>query len=668
MLSRLSIASAAALMVVLSGCGSDSSMPLISQKNFVMDLGEKMPFPTNLLFLPTAQESADGTLNLPYDPDSASAGMIKALNQLDGFSTTSPIVIPTNTVVDPSTLFGRVHLYEVEYTYLEGNPLPMPLRVKRELDPRSEYSFLTKDEAIVLVPKAPLAGGSDYVVVVDRGVYDLEGDPLTPNKEAYLLFNDDPLFDESGAPLHDLDPTTLKRIEQLRPYYHQILQTVGKDGKKILAAFSFKTQTIGAVAKNLIQDDYDQATLILQDSGYTSKQLLMAAGVDGAALKDNAQIYVGVLKDAPYYLGVPSAQNPVAPLTTQMELHDFDPAIKAKLTIPVLASVPKNCHMPQEGWPVVIFQHGITQNRTNLLPLAQTYADICYAAVAIDLPLHGITDPDSPLYMAGMERTFDVDYVTQDEECNLIALSPDGKPDCSGTHYINLQNPAISRDNMRQSVGDLVALTNALGRAVGVRFDPSKVAYVGHSLGAMTPYGYMAHKQFDAAVLANPGGGIIQLLMHSQAFGPIIKEALASAGIEEGSPQFDQYTLISQTLIDDADPINYAKEVGQKQRSLVFEVVGDSVIPNSVLGYPLSGTDPLIAHMRAKNILSYEVPGLVRLDAPVVYSKFAYGTHSSFLMPAQTPEVTVEMHKEMASFIKSDGYAVLVEDLSVLAE
>ena len=126
--------------------------------------------------------------------------------------------------------------------------------------------------------------------------------------------------------------------------------------------------------------------------------------------------------------------------------------------------------------------------------------------------------------------------------------------------------------------------------------------------------------------------------------------------------------ILGARQIDDADPINYAKEAGRKQKSLVFEVVGDSVIPNSVLGYPLSGTDPLIAQMGAKNVLSYEVPGFVRLDSPVVYSKFAYGTHSSILVPGDTPEVTMEMHKQMASFIKSSGNGLLVEDVSVLEE
>ncbi len=664
---RLSVAVSAALALFLAGCGGSSSAPVVGDKNIVIDLKEKSPFPSNLFFLPSAQEPADGTLNIPYDPNAPSAAMIRSLNRLDGFSTTSPIVIPTNTVVDPSTLYGRVHIYEMEYTRLMDNPLPIPLKVKRELDPRSEYSFLTKDESIVLVPKKPLRGSNDYIVVIDRGVYDLDGDPLTPNKIAYLLFSDEPLFNEDGTALQEgIDETTLKKIAKLRPYYHSLIQAVGKKPKSIASIFSFKTQTIGLVAKHLVEEDYNEAKLILQDSSHTSKELLAAAGADVEALKGNAQIYVGLLQDVPYYLGVPSRKNPLAVISEEMDVEHFTPKLRVKLSIPVLASVPKNCSMPKSGWPVVIFQHGITQNRTNLLAVAETFADICYAAVAIDLPLHGITDPNSPLYVAGKERTFDVDYVTQDEECNILALAPDGKPDCSGTHYINLVNPAISRDNMRQSVADLVALHNALKDAVGVKFDPTKVAYVGHSLGAMVPFAYMANKQFQSAVLANPGGGITQLLMNSQAFGPVIKGALAQAGILEGTPEFDKYALVSQTLIDDADPINYAAEVGKKQKSLIFEVVGDNVIPNSVVGYPLSGTDPLIANMGGVSVCSYEVPGLIRLDTPVVYSKFAYGNHSSFLAPEDTPEVTVEMHKEMASFVSTGANAIKVEDIGVL--
>jgi len=122
--------------------------------------------------------------------------------------------------------------------------------------------------------------------------------------------------------------------------------------------------------------------------------------------------------------------------------------------------------------------------------------------------------------------------------------------------------------------------------------------------------------------------------------------------------------LISQTLIDDADPINYAKVVGQRQRTLLFEVKDDEVIPNAVLGAPLSGTEPLLKNMGAKSLPIENAPALVSVPK-VVYAKFIVGEHSSLLRPTY-PETTIEMHKEMISYIQSSGQKVLVEDIGIL--
>ncbi|BCD61394.1 hypothetical protein NitYY0826_C0239 [Nitratiruptor sp. YY08-26] len=661
---RMALALGAAFFLV--GCGDSGSFIKIGQKHFLIDLAEHMPFPNDLLFLPTAQERADGTLNIPYDPQSPSAPMMRSLNMLDGFSTISPIVIPVDTVIDPSSLYGNLKIYRVGYTHVPNSALPIATKLQEELKIDKDFQVITKDKQLVILPLKPLQGDSEYVVVIKRGVIDINGAKLTPDKVGYLLYTEEPLFDKSGAPLHGLAPQTLQKIAALRPYYHKLLAAIGMQGKSVAAIFGFKTQTIGKVAKLLTDKNYD-SKLLLQDSGHTSKDLLALGGADVSTLQGNAEVYVGKLTNIPYYLGIPSQNDPVAPLHVQMQFDNGEPKESVKLTIPVLASIPKSCSMPQNGWPVVIFQHGITQNRTNLLAVAESFANICSAAVAIDLPLHGITDKNSPLYMGALERTFNVDYFTEDEECNVLAAQPDGEIDCSGSHYINLANPAISRDNMRQSVADIAALVHALGNSVGVKFDTSKISYVGHSLGAMVPFGYMANKSFDTAVLANPGGGIIQLLMNSQTFGPILQNALAANGIVPGSPEYDKYTLVSQTLIDDADPINYAKSVGQKQKSLVFEVENDAVIPNSVISAPLSGTEPLLAAMGAKPLPLDTAPGFVRVPDKVVYAKFVAGTHSSLLRPDE-PSVTIEMQRQMASFIASKGAGVKVEDIGLLSE
>src|SRR5690606_8015478 len=42
------------------------------------------------------------------------------------------------------------------------------------------------------------------------------------------------------------------------------------------------------------------------------------------------------------------------------------------------------------GYPVVIYLHGITSDRTSVVALAHALAGQCVATVAIDLPVHGV--------------------------------------------------------------------------------------------------------------------------------------------------------------------------------------------------------------------------------------------------------------------------------------
>jgi len=92
-------------------------------------------------------------------------------------------------------------------------------------------------------------------------------------------------------------------------------------------------------------------------------------------------------------------------------------------------------------------------------------------------------------------------------------------------------------------------------------------------------------------------------------------------------------------------------------------VIGDTVFPNAVLTAPLSGTEPMIATM---DLTPYSstlvnpsgVDGVGRFVPPA--------SHGSLLNPASSPAATVEMHKQMASFIASMGTAVVVEDASTM--
>ena len=147
----------------------------------------------------------------------------------------------------------------------------------------------------------------------------------------------------------------------------------------------------------------------------------------------------------------------------------------------------------------MIFQHGITRSREDLFGVADSFADSGYVVVAIDLPLHGVTNTSDPLYAAGanplytglglpasgsIERTFDLDV----ENNATGQAGADGQIDPSGSHFINLTSVLTSRDNLREGVADLIALTRTLpqlnlGAAGGI--NPAGIHYLGHSLGAI---------------------------------------------------------------------------------------------------------------------------------------------------------------------------------------
>ena len=172
------------------------------------------------------------------------------------------------------------------------------------------------------------------------------------------------------------------------------------------------------------------------------------------------------------------------------------PSKRSDQTIPVLVTWPNansGRSMPANGWPVVIFQHGITGNRSQMLAIGPTLAAAGFVTVAIDLPLHGIvpTDPAAALRINGVpERTFDLDL-----ENNVTgAPGPDGVADGSGTWFINLASLATSRDNLRQAVSDLITLAKSVGGTVfvdtnnspqSIAIDGTEIYFVGHSLGGI---------------------------------------------------------------------------------------------------------------------------------------------------------------------------------------
>ncbi|WP_323939381.1 VolA/Pla-1 family phospholipase [Aeromonas hydrophila] len=354
---------------------------------------------------------------------------------------------------------------------------------------------------------------------------------------------------------------------------------------------------------------------------------------------------------------------------------------------------------------VIIYQHGVTSVKENAyaLALGQIYAGMQagkkVALVVIDHPLHG-------------ERGFALSG-------SMATVTTSENP----TPYLNLSYLTVARDNLKQSVADLLGLRLAVGLAnakgaLGVA--GVKVHFLGHSLGAISgtnllavanqPIGNVqadALFKFDTGGLAMPGGGIAPLLLNSPTFGPTIKMGVLTSGSAELKAGFtayapncktavptcfvneflpslsttqqaaaastlQSYSFAAQSVLDSADPINLGRGIQSSFPLFATEIVGDGalslsdqVIPNSIASAPLGGTEPLFKVLALQPLTA---TGAASHNA----ARFVAGGHSSLLAPDEnfdpSGDVTTEMQSQFASFFMSGGTAVKVTNGSLLKQ
>lgn len=680
----------------------------------------------------------DPTLNIP---NSSNAPFVTAANLVDGWSTAAPIFTDLVGFVDLDTANNGQGVLVID-TSVEppASPVLIPgvdyvVQGYPALDDADGVPINEKRTRLLIQPLRPLKPETRYVVALTRALTNDAGENALPSEQFLVAASDTPVSEQS-APILDFltagQQATLEtlRSQIIRPTVEG-LAAAGIAEQSLVLAWPFTTQSIGKTLAS-IQENVAPSFLGVQPVPNGAGGTLNTGDL-GLGLPPNADIYAGVL-DVPYYGQLPSEANPTAPLTAfwqasdAMADTDFEasfagvpcsaffgratlpngitvqpsastttcfpvPVAQSTQRIPVLVTVPNTSAPPAGGWRVAIFQHGITQNRSNLFPIAPALAQAGIVGIAIDHPLHGVAPctvgTAGCLRIDGVsERTFDVDYVNN----ATSAPGPDGTPDASGTHYLNLSSLITGRDNVRQSVADLIQLHASLG-ALNADSDPqndintSQVGFIGHSLGGIVG-GTFAGVNTDVGPvsLANPGGGIAKLLDGSLNFGPVVAAGLAAAGFNEGGDTFETFLRFAQLVIDDGDPINYATAAAENHPIHMISVDGDTVVPNNVpagpttdrnhlvtIPGPLSGTDPLAAAMGPEGLEVIPVtPGVtsdVRLDPAGVRAVTVLdaGDHGSILDPGASLAATVEIQSEIATFQATGGACLPIGEGSCTA-
>lgn len=672
------LAASFSLTILLSACGGDSTNYDFSSNPAL----EPTPAPTfspadggpstnNLLFA----ETTDGTLNIPNPGVNP---VITALNTLDGFSTINPITANFSTPLDKDSLVvgSSVRVFEVSTT-----AAGVVTGVTSELGPDSITATTVdaENKTLAIVPLKPLKESTTYMALLTRGIKDEHGTPVSSSSTYLLLKSEIPIPDAASP-----DPAQVAQLRALQPLVNAMesaaaAESVAKDS--IVLSWAFTTQSITPVL-DTVAANATAGAITMVNTGQTPND------VNPALPGVSEDVYIGTL-DVPYFLEAPTAGNPTAALTGFWKgvggsfLTRFNPTAVATstLTIPVIMTIPKDTAAnpkPSSGWPIVIYQHGITRVRTDMLIYADNLAKAGFAMIAIDLPMHGITDPSIPFNASNTpfpndrEATFDMDFA--DNATGAIG-TPDGNIDPSGSHFINLGSLLAARDNIRQGVSNLLVLRRSLGSIPDI--DADKVGFIAHSLGGIVGSTYLGvETQSLPTSLVNTGGGIAGIVNGSASLGPILRAALAANGVTgDGVTSF---LFGAQAILDSADPINFAGSAAAVHPIHMIEVIGDSTpdnlpdqtIPNLVP--PLSGTEPLAALMGLKSVGS-TVTDIAAGAGGIV--RFTQGEHASILRPSKNGgnnltylNVFTEMHKQVTAFQATFGSTIQISDDTIIKQ
>jgi len=294
------------------------------------------------------------------------------------------------------------------------------------------------------------------------------------------------------------------------------------------------------------------------------------------------------------------------------------------LKVPFIYFAPASA-APAGGYPLVIFQHGVTSQKEVVASLVPALTAAGMAVVAIDLPLHG-----------------------------GLALSGQSAGDAWGQTFIAVGAPLATRSNVQQGAFNLhrLELTIALGgfdTVPGIKA-PARtgIRFVGHSLGSIVGAYYLAGNTTLAAsglpytqttldadmkgFLSVPGARTVYLILNSPAFGPAVVAGLEAVGIKANSPTFHRFFQVTQSIVDPVDPATLTTPLALglpsrfSHRLTLQEAVGDQTIGNEYtryLGNALGGREILGAVGAAVapgfKQLGYVGAAVPRIPAPFLY-------------------------------------------------
>ncbi len=462
------------------------------------------------------------------------------LLQIKGLPANTFLTIPlnNNTKLDIVSLYKNIFLipFMVNLSTTPSiNPTPTIIAGPENL------LITQEDNVLKIIPKKPLLGDARYALIITKGVKTLDGQ----------LVGHDPAMEFL-----------------IKTEYNKLLDSFHLPPDYVLAMLTFttasKTLKLSAFAKLKAGLPLD-ASDFLNYSNITEefKSILAATNLLPSNVSPNETVnYAGFNY-----------------LKTSFTSYD----------ITTLTSTPKNETVPtiilSNGVTdkVVIFQHGLGEDKTYALAIANKFLKAGYPIISMDLPLHG-------------ER---LDYNNSAFDCNY-----DGKVE-SGECFLtaNLVNDRI---NLYQAVFDMTLLLKDLKSG---KFDingdnvpdkVNKVYFVSLSLGSITGSMFASYNVNDITKAAfTVGGADLSTILDGTKI-PDLENAVKMLGLEKGTAEYYIFLGILHLILDPADPL-YNVTSALKDKTLVISAYGDIIVPNT--------SNSILA-----NLIGYSTPQSVTID------------------------------------------------------
>ena len=354
-------------------------------------------------------------------------------------------------------------------------------------------------------------------------------------------------------------------------------------------------------------------------------------------------------------IDMPDYQAGVPPFTSTGGGWTFDaqghPQLQRNETANLWVTIPR-APMPAAGWPAAVFvrtggggdrplvdrgpqpAEGQPATTPGTGP-ALWFAKAGWAGVQVDGPLGGLRN------------------TTGGDEQFLI---------------FNVQNPEALRDNIRESAMELIVLAHALpsfaidssgcsGAGAASKLDGSRLALMGHSMGAtIAPLAAAHESRFEALLLSGAGGSWIENVLYKQKPVQVLPVANLLIGYANRSLQpGDPVLTLVQWAAEAGDPQIYARLIAPRHVLMMQGIVDHYILPriaNSLsvpLGLDLAGAE-LDAAVAGQTPLSAMLPlaGRAPLALPA-----AGNASGSTAVVTQHPEDGIEDGHEVV--FQTDG-------------